>query len=241
MRNRINNIQAGFSLIELAVVLVIVAVLIGSFVGTLTSRIENRRVSETQGELEKIKQHLMGHAYKYGHLPCPDDDGDGEADYNPSKCTTDDDVGTLPWVTLGVGHSDVWGTRYRYWVDKEYANRATLFELGSADGEGSIKKPNYIIDETGKELEHIAIRVVAVIYSHGKNTYGGVSVDNVDRPAIPAENIHELDNSDNNKVFVSRPRTAADASTKGGEFDDIILWMSEFELKANMVKAGQLP
>jgi len=40
---------------------------------------------------------------------------------------------------------------------------------------------------------------------------------------------------------VSRPPSDVGASTPGGEFDDIVFWISDYEIKARMVEAGMLP
>jgi hypothetical protein len=83
-----------------------------------------------------------------------------------------------------------------------------------------------------------------VVISHGKNAYGGISTSSIAKEAIPAANDDEEDNInivvvDDN--FVSRPPTDINAATAGGEFDDILIWIPEFELKAKMVEAGRLP
>ena len=66
--------EKGFTLIELAVVLVIVGILIGSFIGTFVSRIETTRRNNVQDDLEVIKQALMAYAFTNDppYLPCPD-------------------------------------------------------------------------------------------------------------------------------------------------------------------------
>lgn len=245
------NRQQGFTLIELAIVLVIVAVLLGSFIGTLTSRVENARITETKTELELIKRHLIGFAYTNHYLPCSDcidspcaggsTELDGIEDRDGSTCSVPNKAATLPWVTLGLGREDAWATRYRYWVDPVYALGGGGFTLDSADGDGLIEEPDYVTDPTGATSKPLAERVVAVIYSHGKNTYGGISSGNVELPALPAANVDEKENTDNDAVFHSRPPTAAAATTAGGEFDDIVIWLTEYELKAKMVEAGVLP
>jgi len=244
--------SSGFTLIELAIVLVIISVLVGSFIGTLAERIENTRVSDVKNELEEIKQALIGYAYKNGHLPCPDcitttcaNPGfrDGAEDRIAGVCSIGNLPGTLPWVTLGLGQGDAWGTRYRYWVDSVYAAEppGTVFDLASIAGTGIIQQPDYTADATGLLLEDMATNIVAIVFSHGKNTYGGISVDDVGPSIIPVANIHELENRDGNNTYVSRPPSSVDATTAGGEFDDILIWISEFELKAKMVEAGVLP
>ena len=73
------SVQAikGFTLIELAVVLVIVGIVLGSFIGTLTSRINATKKSDVLEELEEIKQSMMAYAFVNGYLPCPDCDAAG--------------------------------------------------------------------------------------------------------------------------------------------------------------------
>jgi hypothetical protein len=93
----------------------------------------------------------------------------------------------------------------------------------------------------GSTTPQLATNAVVVVFTHGKNTYGGLSVDGNARPAIPAGNVDEIDNSDANSEFVSRSPTEVEASTPGGEFDDIVFWISDYELKARMVEAGMLP
>ena len=253
------SIQAnnGFTLIELAVVLVIIAIMLGSFIGTLSSRIENSRISDTANELEEIKQAMIAFAFVNGYLPCPDCNtvtgncpaaivADGIADYDvvANRCNEDERAGNVPWVSLGFGRSDLWGTRYRYAVQNEYADSATSFSLDGATGPAGsavIQEPDFVADATGGTPQDLANNVVAIIFSHGKNGYGGISENNVARSAVPVVNIDELENSDNDNVFYTRPATLAGATIAGGEFDDILIWLSEYELKAKMVEVGKLP
>jgi len=244
----------GFTLIELAIVLVVVAILIGSFVGTLATRIENKRITDTQDGLEEIKQALIGYAYVNGYLPCPDciSPGcsllgfrDGVEDRVGGTCNAGNSVGSVPWVTLGLAQGDFWNARYRYWVDVAFADDGTgggsVFDLTTTPGAGRIQEPDYVTDPTGATLDDMATNVVAVVFSHGKNTFGGRSVDDALKPVIPVANVDELENTDADGIFVDRPPTTEEATTAGGEFDDILIWISEFELKAKMVEAGVLP
>jgi len=251
MKNRYQ--QHGFTLIELAIVLVIVGVLVGGFISTLASRIDHTRKSETADELEDIKQAMMAYAFVNGNLPCPDCDAvggnclaadvnDGVADFvGGAACKEAQAAGNVPWVTLGLGRSDAWGTRYRYAVQDEYANLGAPFTIASAAGSAEIQEPDFDVDATGGIPQVLADNVVAIILSQGKNGYGGISEDNVARDAVPLANIDERNNTDDNQLYYFRPETTADADIKGGEFDDIVVWISEYELKAKMVEAGALP
>ena len=247
--------QKGFTLVEMAIVLVIVGVLMGGFISTLASRIENTRKNETIDELNEIKQAMMAHAFVNGYLPCPDCDevggdclaadvGDGVADYNAGACMEDEAAGNVPWVTLGLGRSDAWGTRYRYVVQNEYADDTTAFQLNGATGPAgwsTIQEPNFAVDATGATSKSLATNVVAIILSQGKNGHGGIDKNNVPRSAVPVANIDEGNNTDDNATYYTRSETASDSTIAGGEFDDIVIWISEYELKAKMVEAGVLP
>ncbi len=252
------KIISGFTLIELAVVLVIVGLLLGGVLGTLSSRIENTRKNETIKELEEIKQAMIAFAYVNKRLPCPDCDvagpncnaglvGDGIEDLTVGVCTEGQNLGHVPWATLGLGASDAWGTRYRYSVQSDYAATGLpaqpLFDLDSADGSASIEEPDFstVTVPPGGASKNLANKVVAIIFSHGKNGYGGITVNNTARAAIPAANIDEANNTDNDGTYYTRPETGSQANIAGGEFDDILIWISEFELKGKMVRAGAFP
>lgn len=247
----------GFTLIELAVVLVIVGILLGSTLNSLSSRIEYTRKIETIEELEEIKQAMIAFAFVNGFLPCPDcttnaggcntvaaaNIADGVEDYDAfnNRCSVNENLGNMPWVTLGFGRSDAWNTRYRYTVQNEYADLASPFTLASAGGSAVIQEPDFAIDATGAVPRTLANNIVAVLLSHGSNGFGGVDENNIARAAIPAANIDERENTDNDQFFYTRPETAVGTTIAGGEFDDIVIWISEFELKAKMVEAGKLP
>ena len=255
-----NKIISGFTLVELAVVLVIVGILLGSTLNSLSSRIEYTRKVETIEELEEIKQAMMAFAFVNGYLPCPDcsnnaggcntvaaaDIADGVSDYDAgnNRCSVNESLGNVPWVTLGFGRSDAWSTRYRYTVQNEYADLSTAFTLAGVTGPAGsavILEPDFATDATGAVSRTLANNIVAVLLSHGPNGFGGTDENNIARAAIPAANLDELENADNDQFFYTRPETAVGTTIAGGEFDDVVIWISEFELKAKMVEAGKLP
>ncbi len=188
--------HSGFTLIELAVVLVIVGVLAGSFLSTLGGRIDTTRRAETTDDLEVIKQALYGYAMSqpFPALPCPDLrsfldvtapnlPNDGLADIDPADPTACDNnvyVGNLPWQTLGLGFSDAWNNRYTYWVSPSYMNTNGFTLATDAIVAGTAST---IQTRSGTFVNDLSTNAIAVMTSHGKNGYGTLNVQNVFTPA----------------------------------------------------------
>lgn len=237
--------QSGFSLIELAVVLVIVGIFISGFIGSLGSRIDSTRQIETKDTLERIKVSLYGYAMSRVNplavvrLPCPDIDNDGVEDFNPAdltKCAVLTTYGSLPWQTLGIERGDAWSSTYSYWVADEYSNTAGFTLATDASGTGQIR--------TATAGNVISNNVAAVIFSHGKNQLGSIGLDDIARNPVPvdARYADERENTDIDAaapvLFINRSVTGDDAPVV---YDDILIWLSEYEIKGRMTQAGALP
>jgi prepilin-type N-terminal cleavage/methylation domain-containing protein len=125
----------GFTLTELAVVLMIVALLIGGMLVPLSAQNDIRNVNETQKTLNDIRDALIGYAAANGRLPCPasaasngieEPVSGGNCDTSVSGASHADGnsyAGFVPAVTLGIGPTDsnsyaidAWGNRIRYAV-----------------------------------------------------------------------------------------------------------------------------
>ena len=169
--------QSGFTLVEIAVVLVIVGLLVGSFIGTFVSRVDATRRDNTKSELLDIKQVLIAYAFSQApnvYLPCPDTDvpPDGFENRLAGACTPGGALGTLPWITLGLGREDAWATHYRYWVNDAYAIN-TGFDLASDDAGGGNATVQTRVNDVPANM---VTNAVAVIFSHGKNSLGGLAL-----------------------------------------------------------------
>lgn len=102
----------GFTLTELAIVLVIVALLIGGMLVPLSTQRDIHNTSETKKQLAEIREALLGFAVINGRLPCQSSTTDpAAANYGieDSPCTNNE--GYLPWKTLGVTEVDAWGSQ----------------------------------------------------------------------------------------------------------------------------------
>ncbi|NWG31149.1 MAG: type II secretion system protein [Rhodocyclaceae bacterium] len=207
----------GFTLTEMAVVLVIVALLIGGMILPLSTQQELRYVAETRKQLSDIAEALYGYAASHTasdgrpYLPCPDTDGDGLENRSGGGCASQE--GILPWATLGLGRLDAWGNPFRYRVSATFSNSTTGFTL-LATGDLRVCTSAACTATLGTQLP-------AVFLSTGKN--GGASPSDAD----------QLANLDGNTDFVSHDAVSP--------FDDLVAWLPPSILTYRMVAAGRLP
>lgn len=228
----------GFTLVEMAVVLVILALLLGGLLTPLTAQIDQKNYTEVKRALENAKEALMGYALSNKHLPCPDktagaDNGvndrpnDGVEDFNVAgDCIVQE--GNFPWATLSLTERDSWEQRFIYRVTTAFSQRAPLFTFGLATN-GNLR----VCNEAACAAPRLTDVAVAVIVSKGKNA-GNCST----APSPPAC-ADERANDDGNNDFVSHPPTVTGSAN--GEFDDVVVWLSSNILINRMVAASQLP
>ncbi len=216
--------QHGFTLIEVAIVLVIMGFILGGLFAPLSTQYENSRRSESNETLKQIVDALYGYALVNGRLPCPDSNGNGQENLSGNNCAALG--GSLPWTTLANGQNDAWGQNFGYRIAADFADTVdgtgcgtitpgVSFELCST---GNIT----ILDQSGGNL--VAQNIPAVIFSTGKNWASSTSAD-------------EIENTDGDAVFVSKIYS----NVAGAEFDDLIVWIAPTILKTRMVDAGRLP
>ncbi|MES2257609.1 MAG: type II secretion system protein [Pseudomonadota bacterium] len=229
--------QQGFSLVEIAIVLVIVGFLIGGLVTPLNMQIEQRKVADTQRALDDAREALVGFALRYGYLPCPAISvRDGQEDRSGNRCTDEKRDGFLPWATLGLPKLDSWNHLFRYSVTPAFADSINRFKLVT---------PRDISVYTRDPLGALApatasADIPAVILSHGKNGYGGVSEAGVRVASAVRGNEDEQNNATSDINFIARNGSDNRASP-GGEFDDLVTWVSPNILFNRMVAAQVLP
>lgn len=223
--------DSGFTLVELAVVLVIVSLLAGGLMMSVGAQMEQRDRSDTQQQLRDAHDALLGYAVSHSasdgrpYLPCPDTDGDGIENRSANACTSAE--GSFPWSTLGVAPQDAWGNRLRYHVQPAFARSDIGLTLTTA---ASLR-----ICEQAACTSTQATGLPAVILSHGRNGLGAINSGGTANPA--ATSADESENTDGDADFVSHPPIAAGAN----EFDDLVIGLSPNILFNRMVAAGRLP
>lgn len=232
--------QTGFSLVEIAIVLVIVGLMIGGLLTPLSVQMEQRRVADTRRMLDEAKEALVGYAVRHGHLPCPAiSAANGEEDRNGYRCTDERRDGFLPWATLGLPKLDAWNHLYRYSVTPAFADSGQRFKIVTP------RDITVYTRDAGGALAYAAPAqdVPAVIVSHGANGAGAYSELGVAAAGGPGGfrgNEDERNNAQSDVNFVSR-QPSENRAQQGGEFDDIVVWVSPNILFNRMVAAQVLP
>lgn len=236
----------GFTVIEMAVAVVVVAMLLGSLLVPLQTQVEESQVREAEKALARIKEALAGFASANGYLPCPDivTSNDGAEDASAGSCSgivSGIAYGNVPWATLGLPDTtDPWGNRYRYAVVENFARRSpdSSFSLSTTVSKLRICTSSACTSVLNDNSTSPAPSVLAVVLSHGRNGWGAINSRTNTANAAPSS-ADEIENTDTGGNFVYRARSGLGSS--GGEFDDVVAWLSRFTLVNQMIAAGKLP
>ena len=226
---------AGFSLLELAISLVILSLMLGGLMTPLKVQHGLQQTQLTEARLQLAQQALLGYAVLSHYLPCPDTDSppDGWENLQASQhCISVE--GVLPWAQLGLEATDAWGRYFRYRVDNSFADHLQWFSITQAERASDIQ----VTGEVGA-LTSEASRPAAIILSHGENGLGGIqSVSGGQAHAMAAPTAaDELENADGDLVFVDK----AQQHTAVAVFDDRLVMLSPKVLIQQMVQAQRLP
>jgi prepilin-type N-terminal cleavage/methylation domain-containing protein len=139
--------QSGFTLIEIAIVLLVVTIILGYTLAMFPIQQELKQYRQAEQEMDRVLEAIIGFAQANGRLPCPSrpnsngsEVGGGSGNCNPytGKVAGDPWVGFVPVNTLGLDGDvnkdglliDPWGNPYRY-----YVTDSDFFEDANNDGD----------------------------------------------------------------------------------------------------------
>ncbi|WP_051304792.1 prepilin-type N-terminal cleavage/methylation domain-containing protein [Chitinilyticum litopenaei] len=232
--------HGGFTLVEMAVVLLVAGLLLGMALGPLTAQLEARRHAETRAALAQAQEALTGYLLINKRLPCPADpalaDTQGAAGLEDGgrdalgQCARLE--GALPWLELGVPQLDGWGRRFTYRLSPAFSRQSGALACGSA----AHAQPCFALTSAGVLTvrrvagANLATSLPAVLLSHGANGAGAWQADGSQLPGAQGD---ELENADGDTLFVGRN---ADEG-----FDDLVVWLATPPLMSRLVSSGALP
>jgi len=222
----------GFTLVEMAVVLIIAAFLLGGLLAPITAQQDIRNLEATRVSLKTINEALQGFAVLNGRLPCPSTQADPtHANYGLEDATCSASYaaeGYLPWRTLGVAETDEWGARrtatasnwngyWRYRIDRNYTT-TTGFSTNILATTATYGDTLSVRDSAGNTISSTVERPIAIIFSTGKDMTANGNNASFEATA---------------GVYESNPNSTA--------FDDILTWIARPTLVNRLVAAGKLP
>lgn len=236
---------AGFSLIEMAVVLVLVTIAASLGLGLMRANLEKAAWNETRVKQDRIKAALGAFLRTNGRLPCPNSAApwDGAED---SPCLVNAGRGIVPWQALGIGRGetqDGWGNFFTYRVANRTPVSSSNWTITTGVGAFSIAELTSPLasitlqqrDAAGVLGPAIAPNPVVVIVSHGKNGNGARTVQGTLIPLPAAAAADELVNATTASTsFIDRAPNDVAAST-GGIFDDLVSYLTPTDLMQPLV------
>lgn len=251
--------QRGFSLVELAIVLLIMGLVIGGLAMPMATQRENARVRDVQEQLQSVQAAISGFALVNGYLPCPATPAsDGYAAVSGTDCSVQH--GFVPATTLNVDGQrnadnlllDPWGSPIRYSVSSSDVNADSRWDFTTPGEMRAVTmpmlQPDLVVCATsagasatacGSTDVTLSDQIPAVLYSLGKDWGSFASADQQENVGAVLGGGASGRNYPvaANAVFVSRTRS----TSSGSEFDDLVAWMSAHSLYSQLVDAGHLP
>lgn len=241
-RSAIRTQMTGFTLVEMAVVVVLMGIMMTLGLRMLQATQNNAARSTTQQKQERIKLALVAFLRTNGRLPCPDS-ALPPTGAEPASCLVNAGRGVLPWQTLGLSVDDVqdgWSNLFTYRV----ANRTPATSSNWTIKAGLPAVAPFSISELTTPLTALTVRArsdagvlgpalvpspVVVILSHGKNGAGARTVRGTALVPAPV-GADELNNSTAaSTTFITRTPTDVAGAT-GGTYDDIVAYMTPKDL-----------
>ncbi|MBY4676523.1 type II secretion system protein [Marinobacterium arenosum] len=229
----------GFTLVELAIVLVIISALMATTLVGLSGFVDSGKTKATQTYLQEARTALLNYAAVNGFLLCPDTDDDGmedRGDTNGGECEADN--GGLPYSDLGLERLTPWDRVAFYAIDTDVdttactdgGQKSCFFESTNVLAFNRTTPPvssdgnNFSLQVNDRDGNLAGRHILAVIGSYGKNS--AITESNCNSAASN----DEKENCDGDAVFVMDTPTET--------FDDQLIWIDANAVKGQALDAG---
>lgn len=242
----------GFTLIEIAFVLLILGLVLKSAVTPLAALREHSLRSRAEAQTLQIRESLFAHVVAYGALPCPLPVRGGttglslsDNTYNSLEPVTGECVvssGHVPAHELRLSGAlndngallDPWGREYRYAVSIPEKANATDFSTGVWTVPGAAA--NIGVQRLSADL--------VLCHATARSNCSGTSVRGdqivfvvVSLGGDSSDDGAQLENLDGDNYYT----VAEESVVTGAEYDDIVTWGSAADVMYWMLRMGWLP
>ncbi|MBV8939536.1 MAG: prepilin-type N-terminal cleavage/methylation domain-containing protein, partial [Alphaproteobacteria bacterium] len=252
-RKRPHAEKKGFTLIEMAIVLVIIAVVVGVSMNVWRGKMDEAQVMQTRLKIAQIQKALMTYRRANDRLPCPADPTavQNTANYGvavtpPGACNSAAGVignttlpvfaveGSVPYQTLNLPEDfmyDGWGKRIAYAVDPRMTEDEafTNYDIYANCGGITVK------DATGNPVTSSAIYAVISFgsNSHGAYTRGGTRYNGGSVNADELTNCNCTNNGTYSGsyggIYIQKPMMGTGNAT----FDDMVEYQERWQLQTD--------
>lgn len=238
----------GFTLIEMAIVLVVIGLIVSGGLVAIAPVIENSKINETNLKLDRIEQAMVLHVIRNGCLPCPATGGTassasgvGQAVRDttgayPSGCSsaaqpctiTSAGQGVVPWVNLGLSEGDItdgFGVRIAYAVTSENTRTVSGTTAGMRRDGDNYPAGTLTVNNNASTPQQITAAAAYVILSHGPDRRGGFR-SSAGGTAIPTNDFSSAAEADNinGSPFVQDDAVINKDPAADVYFDDVVRW-----------------
>ena len=251
--------QSGFTLVELAVVVVIIGIMATAGLAALNSQLASANISVTKKKQEAIKDALITYLGKNKRLPCPAIDNTGNesriATNTPANCTGY--FGLLPYAELGLSKSvalDGWDNFFSYAVSQQWTLTYSASTPVAGGKSSNVSTAAFNVTDAGalpvfdrpiaaNAATTLVVTAAVFVVSHGKNVLGAFTTKGT-QTVLPAAGTDEFSNAVNPNTwalpvaFYQREYTDIDVPT--GAFDDVVQSISPDNLVFPLIKDGSL-
>lgn len=230
----------GVTLVEMAIVLLILGILTKVAIGPLSAVQAHRQHREATMQLEAIRQSLWAHVVSKGVLPCPVTTGVLVASDNSELCRQG--VGGVPARALGLPGQvedsgallDPWNRPYRLVVslssqverglpeEPDWTSPGEASRVGIASLQADIVVCQRAVSGRCPDAEIRASELTFVVFTLGED---------------PSSSGDQSENLDEDKVYTVQEHSVIPERP----FDDLLLWGSSAETLFWQLRAGWLP
>lgn len=219
MCNAINKNEFGFSLLELAIVLVLVGLVLAPAISLYQNYRIDKDWTETEENIDEVMNSIGGFRSVYSRYPCPASQTaiPGSLNYGLEDCSVHSPgtcingictyssniagqvvvVGALPFKIINIQESESYDkslNRFTYAVTRGLTDSSTFSMSDGGIG---------IVDKTGASIIDPPDRGHFVVLSHGSNKIGGYTRAGVQGFACASGTSLERENCDADSVFLS--------------------------------------
>ncbi len=201
--------EQGFTLIEIAIVMIIIGILLGGGMPLLRAITEQKKRNETISYMEEVKKSLISYVKIHGRLPWADVNNDGIEDRYSY-------YGFLPYVTLNISPVDAYSRHLKYEINKALGK--DRFTTCNSLKQGLHGYPKVVDSDASPK----PFTVAAVIVSAGRMDADNDNnvFDKITKGSFTG------DNTDGRPNYIRYPPVNG--------FDDIVRYIGAYEIYADV-------